>query len=189
MNIGHTRTGFDKAFQPAQWAGRYFDAGADANFRSEKNFEAGFETEENVAELFLEGVLVGNVEEIGDVIALVNFLALRGLELEEDVIGEEWFFEDSGFALIFLNAAIKGQGHFETLTFAVFSQFFLATRPGVSHVPEQISHRRDMIGKTYARASAKNIRTPTSICSGKQLSTILFAFGFLILNARDKGGV
>jgi len=47
--------------------------------------------------------------------------ALSGLELEEDVVGEERFFEDGGFALIFLNAAIKGQGHFEALTFAVFS--------------------------------------------------------------------
>jgi hypothetical protein len=159
LDVSDAGSVFYEAFEAAQWAGGDFDACADRNFRGENDFQAGFKAEKDVAELVLERLLIGNVEEIGDVIALENFLALWRFELEENVIWEERFFEDGGFAFVFPDAAIERERDFEALTLAIFGQFFLATRPGVSHVPEQISHRRDIIGKTIAGASVKRKRS------------------------------
>jgi len=82
MNERGAGARFDESFEAAQRAAGNLHAGAGRDFGSEDYFKAGFEAEQDVAKLVLERFLIGNVEEIGDVIALENFLPLRRLQDE-----------------------------------------------------------------------------------------------------------
>lgn len=112
---------FDVALHAAEGAGDDADAFADSDVREGGDFVVGFEGSEDGVELILEGLLVGNVEEIRDVIALVHFFALVREEVEENVVREQRFFERDGFAGIFFDALKERKCGLETFARAEVS--------------------------------------------------------------------
>lgn len=142
MDLDQALTTFDVAFETAEGAAADADADAGLEGGGELDVVFGFEGLKDGLELFLEFILDGNVEQIRDVIALEHLGAGVAGEAEEDVTGEEGFFEDDGFAAVFFDAAVEGQGGFEGGAAAVIGEFFFAAGTGMGDEPEDFGGGR-----------------------------------------------
>ena len=101
---------FHPGFHAAKRALLNLDAHAFANVGGKADFEVRFESLEDFAQLDRERFLIGNVQEVGDEITVVDFVPLLANELEEDVAGEKGFAEYDGFASVFVRRTIARQG-------------------------------------------------------------------------------
>lgn len=142
MDLDQALAAFDVTFEAAE--GTSSDADPDTGLEggSELDVVFGFEGLEDGLELFLEFILDGDVEQIGDVIALEDFGSGVAGESEEDVTREERFFEDHGFAAVFFDAAVEGQGGFEGGAATVFGELFFAARAGMGDEPDHFEDGR-----------------------------------------------
>jgi hypothetical protein len=134
-NSGHAVTFFDPAFHAAEGAGFDEDAHAFADLRGEQDLQVSVQGEENVVQLPGEEFLVEDLEEIGHVFALVDFLPLGGEHFQEEIPGEEGFEEGYRFASVFADGAVEGQGGGDVFLGAVLLEFLFAARPGMGHEP------------------------------------------------------
>ena len=82
-----------------------------------------------------EGFLVGYVEQVGDVITLVNLLALVNQQLQENVSGKKRLQERHGLAAVFVHRPVARQRDLKPFALAILGQFLFAARPCVGHIP------------------------------------------------------
>ena len=85
------------------------------------------------------------VEQVGDVITLVNLLALVNQQLQENVSGKKRLQERHGLAAVFVNRPVARQRDAKPFALAVLGKFLFAARPCVRHIPEQRVGRRHLI--------------------------------------------
>lgn len=131
---------FDAAFHAAQGAVLDPHPAAGADFGGEENFQLALERAQDFGELAPEEVLVEDVEQIGDVIALEDFGFLVGEQMEEDVAGEEGLGERGGFAAVAMDGGDKRERGGDAFAGAKVVEFFFAARLGVRHVPCLFNH-------------------------------------------------
>ena len=126
---------FNVAFHAAEWTGLDLHFFADTDVREGANFVIGFQRGQNRVELFLESLLVRNIEKVSHIITLINRFTLMREEAEEKVIGKERLLEREDFPGIFFYALEKRQRDFETFALAVLGDFFFAARSRMSDIP------------------------------------------------------
>ena len=86
--------------------------------------------------LFFELRLVRDIEEIGDVVALVNLGPVGRQEAKENIAGEQGLFKGCGFPPILVNGLIAGKRHAEPFAPGIVHQLLFPPRSRVGDIPE-----------------------------------------------------
>jgi hypothetical protein len=85
--------------------------------------------------LIFKFFLIWHIEKIGDVVALVDFLALVLLKLKEYVVWEKGFTERHGLTAVLVDSVDAGERRWKSFSVREESQFLFTARTRVRNIP------------------------------------------------------
>ncbi|MGD1086372.1 MAG: hypothetical protein ABSA47_16670 [Verrucomicrobiota bacterium] len=87
-----------------------------------------------------EKFLVGDLQQLRQMIALMNFPPLVSGNVEKNITRKERLLENHRFAPILVGGSITGQGGGKTPAFTKLNELLFATRPCMGDKPKQVNH-------------------------------------------------